>query len=114
MHTLQPVGIGLCVHFGNARVDLYLLFDSVVLIIPLSVCSFVRVLQRCRVVPLLMAQALLIEDVGQPLPLAVEGLLAVVSVSRVNNAPHRQILDLVALHLHMDPLFLGAAVEHER
>lgn len=44
MHTLEPVGIGLCVHLRNARVDLYLLFDSSILIIPLSVCTFVGVL----------------------------------------------------------------------
>lgn len=61
-----------------------------------------------------MAQTLLIEDVGQPLPLAVQGLLAVVSISLVNYAPNRQVLDLVALHLHVDPLFFGASVEHER
>ena len=63
-----------------------------------------------------MTQAFLVQDLGQSLPLAVQGLRAVVAVSLVrrNDAGHRQVLHFVPLHLHMDPLLLGVPIEHER
>lgn len=81
MHALEPVQVGFRSDLRYPRVDLYLLLHFVVLVAPLSVGRFVRVLERGSVVPLLVAEAFLVQDVREALPLAVESMLAIVAVS---------------------------------
>ena len=115
MHSFDPLDVTsllVSTKLTHARIYLNLLLDLVIAIAPLP-GRYVGVLQRSHIVPLLI-ESLLVQDVDQSLPLAVERVLAIVSPLVGHYARHGNVLDFIPLHLHLNPLVVRVPVQHQR